>query len=123
MSFELFESQDYANQNVQIPIWRATKSYVKAKDLSREKFYDDMAQAFAKAIENKVEVVMPKRNKHGELDGFKRFAIPPMALMGDPRWFSYYLEELCGQPKRPVRFSMRVTLLHLYLHLKGIEVF
>lgn len=121
MSLYLLE-QNYTTKNVQQIVWRNVKNHVETEELSREEFYDDMGETFAKAIEDGVEVFTPKRNKKGELDGFKRFDIPCVSLMGDPRWFSYYLEELCGQQKRPTRLSIRVCLLHLYLLLKDKEV-
>lgn len=117
----LLESKDYTKKTVQQSIWGDIKGHCETEELSREKFYDDMAKTFAKAIEDEVEVYAPIRNENGELAGFKRFDIPCISLMGDPRWFSYYLEEINGQQKRPTRFSIRVCLLHLYLLLKERE--
>lgn len=39
-------------------------------------------------------------------------------VLGDPRWFSYYFEEVEGKPRREVRLIERLRLLDLYFKIK-----
>lgn len=39
-------------------------------------------------------------------------------VLGDPRWFSYYFEEVEGEPRREVRLIERLRLLDLYFKIK-----
>ena len=38
-------------------------------------------------------------------------------VLGDPRWFSYYFEELDGKPRREVRLIERLRLIDLYFRI------
>jgi len=39
-------------------------------------------------------------------------------VLGDPRWFSYYFEEVEGEPRREVRLIERLRLIDLYFKIK-----
>lgn len=46
------------------------------------------------------------------------FPIPEIDdVLGDPRWFSYYFEELDGNPRRPVRLIERLRVIDLYFRI------
>ena len=44
------------------------------------------------------------------------------AVMGDPRWLSYYFEEIEGKPKRSVRVTERLRLIDLWFRIARPEI-
>lgn len=52
-----------------------------------------------------------------------RWPIPDVdAVLGDPRWFSYYFEEVDGEPLREVKLLERLRLIDLYFKIKHPEI-
>lgn len=48
-----------------------------------------------------------------------RWPIPDVDdVLGDPRWFSYYFEDVGGEPRRTVRLIERLRLIDLYFRIK-----
>ncbi len=46
------------------------------------------------------------------------FPVPEVdRVLGDPRWFSYYFEEVDGQPRRTVRLIERLRIIDLYFRI------
>lgn len=43
-------------------------------------------------------------------------------ILGDPRWFSLWFEELNGVPKREVRYLVRLQLIDLYFAIKYPDI-
>lgn len=53
----------------------------------------------------------------------RRFPLPDIdAVMGDPRWLSYYFEELNGLPKREVKLIERLLILDLYFRIAKPDI-
>ena len=48
-----------------------------------------------------------------------RWPIPDVDdVLGDPRWFSYYFEDVDGEPRRKIRLIERLRLIDLYFRIK-----
>lgn len=52
-----------------------------------------------------------------------RWPIPDIdSVMGDPRWLSYYFEELNGDPRRGVILLERLRILDVYFKIKHPKI-
>ena len=83
-------------------LWLAARNM----PISRRKWPDVIAQAI---YHFEGDILLPDE---------RSFPIPDVDdVLGDPRWFSYYFEELDGKPRREVRLIERLRLIDLYFRI------
>lgn len=99
--------QELADTHYRKRLWLAARNM----PYSRRKWLDKLAEAiygFQGAI------LLP--------DG-RQFPLPDIdQIMGDPRWFSYYFEDIDGEPKRDVRLIERLRIIDLFFRISKPDI-
>ena len=91
-------------------LWLAARNML----ISRRNWPDEIAAALYH-FEGDIMFYSDKRRM--------RWPIPDVDdVLGDPRWFSYYFEDVEGEPRRKVRLIERLRLIDLYFRIKHSHI-